>query len=70
MVLVLRAVGARGVHDDGDLFVAGVAVWSFILGSSNGEIGGIHPHGDRKSPEAIERKGIAGVHCAARVRKR
>jgi hypothetical protein len=43
--------------------------WSFILGSSIGEIGGIHPHGDRKSPEAIESNGVAGVHCATRVRK-
>jgi hypothetical protein len=49
-----------------------LVVWSFILGSSIGEIGGIHPHGDRKSPEAIEDKGVAGVHCAkesARSRK-
>jgi hypothetical protein len=30
---------------------------------------GIHPHGDGKSPQAIEDKGVAGVHCAARVRK-
>jgi hypothetical protein len=35
-----------------------------------GERGGIYPHGDRKSPEAIEDKGVAGTHCAARVRKR
>jgi hypothetical protein len=48
----------------------GLVVWSFILGSSIGEIGGIHPHGDRKSPEAIERKGVAGVHGATRVRKK
>jgi hypothetical protein len=34
------------------------------------EIGGIHPHGNRKSPEAIEGKGVAGAHCAARVRKK
>jgi hypothetical protein len=37
---------------------------------SGARIGGIHPHSDRKSPEAIERKGVAGVHCTARVRNR
>jgi hypothetical protein len=47
-----------------------LVVWSFISGSSIGEIGGVHPHGDRKSPEAIESIGVAGVHCAARVRKK
>jgi hypothetical protein len=29
-----------------------------------GKRGGIHPHGDGKSPQAIERKEVAGVHCA------
>jgi hypothetical protein len=47
-----------------------LVVWLFILCSSIGEIGGIHPHGDGKSPEAIESNGVAGVHCAARVRKK
>jgi hypothetical protein len=31
--------------------------------------GGVHPHCDGKSPEAIEDKGVAGVHCASRVRR-
>jgi len=30
---------------------------------------GVHPHCDGKSPEAIEDKGVAGVHCLSRVRK-
>jgi hypothetical protein len=48
----------------------GLVVWSYISGSSIGEIGGIHPHGNRKSPETVECIGVAGVHCAARVRKK
>ena len=30
---------------------------------------GIHPHCDGKSPQAVERKRVAGVHCVSRVRK-
>jgi hypothetical protein len=29
----------------------------------------VYPHCDGKSPEAIEDKRVAGVHCASRVRK-
>jgi hypothetical protein len=31
--------------------------------------GGIHPHGNGKSPEASENTGVASLHCARRVRK-
>jgi hypothetical protein len=46
-----------------------LAVWSFILGSSIGEIGGIHPHGDRKSAEVSEDKGVAERPLHKSVRK-
>jgi hypothetical protein len=43
---------------------------SFILVLDSGVEGGIHPHGDRKSPEAIENKGVEERPLRKRVRKR